>query len=166
MQKFKHNNVDIWIWKFCLLKIYFNYRELMIIGWLTAEGWLRLMNTTYWKKKITRKKFSLNSQIFSALEALFPTLLDEDCWRSIYRRGFGLEIPLNLQSWKFFKSITCRDSWGNEVCRGRIFFLFFVRDLKRENFSLLSFSHHSVLKQKMALIPLISWTHHRKQTSY
>ena len=128
--------------KFCLLKIYLDYRELMITGWLTADGWLRLMNTTDWKKKITRENFwtlkflhSLNFfHSWSSLPNSFQPLPDEEHWGSIYRRGFGIEILLNLQSWKFLKSITCRDNWSNEVCRGRIVFLFFVRDLKREKF--------------------------------
>ena len=132
MQKFKHKNADIWIWKFCLLKIYIDYRELMSTSWLTAEGWFRLMNTTDWKRKITRKFLnSLSYFLLNSLSSLlnsfssfkfFQTLSDEERWGSIYRRGFGLEILLNLQSWKCLKSITCRDNWGNEVCRGRIFF--------------------------------------------
>ena len=27
MQKFKHNNTNIWVWKFCLLKIYLDYGD-------------------------------------------------------------------------------------------------------------------------------------------
>ena len=40
----------------------------MITGWLTAEGWLRLMNTTDWKKKITRENFFWTLKFFLLLK--------------------------------------------------------------------------------------------------
>ena len=80
----------------------------MITGWLTAEGWLKLMNTTDWKKKITREnffelsnfalsKFSLLLKLSSQLclmknvETLF---IDEDSDLKFYWI-FNLEIFWN-----------------------------------------------------------------------
>ena len=88
------------------------YRELMITGYGLVYS--RGREDSDWKKKITRENF-LNSQNF-ALSKFFllffcswSSLTDsayEESWGSIYRRGFGLEILLNLQSWKSLKSIT------------------------------------------------------------
>ena len=67
MQKFKHNNTNIWIWKYCLLKIYLDYRELMTTGcWQQRDD-------SYSKKKITRENF-LNSQNFSLSNIFFLLL--------------------------------------------------------------------------------------------
>ena len=109
------------------------YRELMITGYGLVYS--RGRNDSDWKKKITRENF-LNSQNF-ALSKFFllffcswSSLTDsayEESWGSIYRRGFGLEILLNLQSWKSLKSITCRDSWVLKSAEGE--FIFFVKDL-------------------------------------
>ena len=141
MQKFKHKNADIWIWKYCLLKIYLDYRELMNKSWLTVEGWLRLMNTIEWRRKITREKvfwtlnFSLSQALFFhffKLSCLFCPLPDEERYDSIYRWWSRTWIYVESSILKILKSTTCRDSCSNEVYRWRIFFLFLVRDLRRE----------------------------------
>ena len=80
MQKFKHNNTNIWIWKICLLKIYLTESWwLRATGWFTAEGGRtqtekrKLQEKIFWTLKILH---SLNFFCsFSALEALLPTLL-------------------------------------------------------------------------------------------
>ena len=65
MQKFKHNNTNIWIWKICLLKIY------LTKSWWLQAG-LQQRDDLDWKKKITRENF-LNSQNF-ALSKFFMLL--------------------------------------------------------------------------------------------
>ena len=64
LQKFKHNYTNIWIWKFCLLKIYLNYRELM------TTGCWQQRNDSNSKRKL-QEKFSLNSQNFLQLYNIF-----------------------------------------------------------------------------------------------
>ena len=127
--------------KFCLLKIYIDYRELMNTSWLTVEGWLKLMNTTDWRRKITRKKI-FKLLIFHYLKlflfhifklfCLFCTLPNEEGCDYIHRWWSQTWIYLESSILKILKSISCRDSCSIEVCRGRIFFLFLVRDLRRE----------------------------------
>ena len=141
MQNFKHKNTYIWIWKFCLLKIYLDYRELMNTSWLTEYVWLKLMNTTDWMRKIARDK-NFKLLIFHYLKlslfhlfklfCLFCTLPNEEGCGSIYRWWSQTWIYLESSILKILKSITCRDSCSNEVCRGRTFFLFLVRDSRRE----------------------------------
>ena len=64
LQKFKHNYTNIWIWKFCLLKIYLNYRELM------TTGCWQQRNDSNSKRKL-QEKFFLNSQNFLQLYNIF-----------------------------------------------------------------------------------------------
>ena len=71
MQKFKHNNTNIWIWKYCLLKIYLDYRELM-----TTSCWQQ-RNDSNSKRKL-QEKF-LNSQNFLQLSNIF---LAANSWNS------------------------------------------------------------------------------------
>ena len=109
MQKFKHNT-NIWIWNYCLLKIYLN----------TESWWLQVVDSRGMTltQKENYKRIFLNSQDFLKLsnyfflqltltELLNPCrpLPDEESWSSFYRWGFRLQM--NLQSWKFFNSITC-----------------------------------------------------------
>ena len=135
MQKFKHKNTYIWIWKFCLLKIYLDYRELMNTSWLIVERWLKLMNTTDWMRKIARDK-NFKLLIFHYLKLslfhlfklfyLFCTLPNEEGCGSIYRWWSQTWIYLESSILKILKSITCKDNCSNKVCRERIFFLFLV----------------------------------------
>ena len=133
MHKFKHKNTYICIWKFCLLKIYIDYRELMNTSWLTVDGWLKLMNTIDRRRKITRKKnfkllifHYLNLSLFHLFKlfCLFCTMPDEEGCDSIYRWWSQTWIYLESSILKILKSITCRDNCSNKV--GRIFFLFLV----------------------------------------
>ena len=104
----QHNNTNIWI-KYCLLKIYLNYRELM-----TTSCWQQ-RNDSSSKRKLQEKFlnsqnifcnslifFSLAANSYNTLGTPCRALLYEEGWSSFYRWGFGLQM--NLQSWKFWIS--------------------------------------------------------------
>ena len=88
MQKFKHKNTNIWIWKYTLI----------IESWWIQAGWQQRDDLEWWIQqtkggKLHERKF-LYSQfltISSSFQTLFsPLSVDEFC-SSIYRRGFKLE---------------------------------------------------------------------------
>ena len=108
MQKFKHNNANIWIWKFYLLKIYLNYRELMITGWLTVEGWLKLKEENY-KRKFFELSIFLHSLNFFFLLLKLSSQL---CLMKKFEALFIGEAPdfkrtLSLQFWKILNPLPC-----------------------------------------------------------
>ena len=111
MQKFKHNNTNIWIWKYCLLKIYLDYRELMTTGcWQQRDD----SNSN---KKITRKFFeSLRifalSNIFSTLETISQNSwnlpkLSLGCRNSALGRSLGVLFIAEALSFKKALCLWC-----------------------------------------------------------
>ena len=85
----------------------------MSTGWLTVEGWFKLMNTIDWKRKITRKNFELSishylmlslsslelsSELWTLeLSSALWTMPDEESWGSIYRRASDLRFSSFLK---------------------------------------------------------------------
>ena len=60
MQKFKHNNTNIWIWKYCLLKIYLN----------TESWWIQVVDSrgmTLTQRKVQEKIFELSEFLHSLI---------------------------------------------------------------------------------------------------
>ena len=130
MHKFKHKNTDIWIWKFCLLKIYLDNRELMNTSWLTAKRWLRLMNTTDWRRKITRDIF-LNSQFLTISSSLVSFALCP--MKKVEALFIGnevrLESILNLESWKFWNPSRVKTTVAIKSAEREYFFFFLSHKL-------------------------------------
>ena len=122
MQKFKHNT-NIWIWNYCLLKIYLN-TESWWLQVVDSRGMTLTQKENYKRIIFWTLRIFWNSLIFflaaNSLQSSWVLadlscrpLSDEEGWSSFYRWGFGLQM--NLQSWKFFNSITCRP--GGAFCR-------------------------------------------------
>ena len=118
LQKFNHKNTDIWIWKYCLLKIYLDYRELMNTSLLTVEGWLKVMNTNdnnFWKRKIQEGEIFRTLLSSSALRFPSSLVLSFCLVRKLASLLIDdeveLESILSLHAWQFLKSVTtCRYS--------------------------------------------------------
>ena len=110
LQKFKHNNTNIWIWKYCLLKIYLDYRELMTTG-----CWQQRNDSN--SKKFTKENFwtlRIFALIFWTLRTLetFPSFLSAvgalpNSWNSASGRSLGDLFIVEALGFKKALSLWC-----------------------------------------------------------
>ena len=121
LQKFKHNNTNIWIWKYCLLKIYLDYRELMTTGcWqqrndsnskkFTKENFwtLRIFSLIFWTLK-TLETFLSSLLAVGTLEPLPTSASGGSLWAIFIAEALGFQegfMPL--------MSSTCMEIAGNK----------------------------------------------------
>ena len=130
MRKFKHNNTNIWIWKYCLLKIYLDYRELMTTG-----CWQQRNDSNSKRKFLNSQDFFKLSNIFflqltlcRALESL-PTSLADLCLMKKVEAPFIDEDSdfrwiFNLESFWIPSHVDHVEHSAEERVREEIFFSF------------------------------------------
>ena len=107
LQKFKHKNIKIWIWKYCLLKIYLRVVEYKFVDSRGMTQSDEYKGPEFLKEEITkaRERFFITLLSSSALNffSLSQVLSCEEIGFAIYRRWSRTWVDLESSCLKFFE---------------------------------------------------------------